>query len=252
MNTNDKLAALLELSHDLGDERRKLAILGEGNTSAKIDSDTFWVKASGSCLQTLTEDDVVACRFAPLLEMLDGDDFSDQQIEDELFACRVDADAKKPSVETLFHAYLLSLPGIDFVGHTHCVSVNQILCSPLAEKFATRKLFPDEIVCCGPQSVLVPYTDPGMKLSQIIRDKTQQFMEEFGTPPRVILLENHGIITLGNSPSAVKAAMLMAQKSAEIFVGAAALGGPTFLSPEDVDRIANRIDEHYRQRALKL
>ena len=51
---------------------------------------------------------------------------------------------------------------------------------------------------------------------------------------------------------AVKAAMLMAQKAAEIFVGAAALGGPTFMSSEDVSRIANRTDEHYRQRALKL
>ncbi len=252
MNANDKLTAMIALSHDLGAEHRRMAILGEGNTSAKIDSETFWVKASGSCLETLAEDDVVACRFATLLEMLDDDDLSDQQIEDQLFACRVDTQAKKPSVETLFHAYLLTLPGIDFVGHTHSISVNQILCSPLAEKFATRKLFPDEIVCCGPQSVLVPYTDPGLKLSQVIRDKVQQFMEEFGSPPRVILLENHGIITLGNSPDAVKAAMLMAQKSAEIFVGAAALGGPIFLDPADVDRIANRIDEHYRQRALKL
>jgi rhamnose utilization protein RhaD (predicted bifunctional aldolase and dehydrogenase) len=252
MNMIEARTALIALSHDLGDERRQMAILGEGNTSAKIDSETFWVKASGSCLETLANEDVVACRFAPLLAMLDREDLTDQQIEDELFACRVDDQAKKPSVETLFHAYLLSLPGIEFVGHTHSVAVNQILCSPRAEEFATCKLFPDEIVCCGPQSVFVPYTDPGLRLSQVIRDKTQQFMDGFGSPPRVILLQNHGLITLGNSPSAVKAAMLMAQKSAEIFVGAAAMGGPTFLSAADVDRIANRIDEHYRQRALKL
>ena len=44
----------------------------------------------------------------------------------------------------------------------------------------------------------------------------------------------------------------MAKKAAEIFVGAAALGGPRFLSDADVARIENRIDEHYRQRALKL
>ena len=104
----------------------------------------------------------------------------------------------------------------------------------------------------APNQFIVPYTDPGLRLSQAIRDKTQQFMDGFGSPPRVILLQNHGLITLGNSPSAVKAAMLMAQKSAEIFVGAAAMGGPVFLTAEDVDRIANRIDEHYRQRALKL
>jgi rhamnose utilization protein RhaD (predicted bifunctional aldolase and dehydrogenase) len=184
--------------------------------------------------------------------MLDRDDLTDQQIEDELFACRVDPQAKKPSVEALFHAYLLSLPGVSFVGHTHAVSVNQILCSPRARDFADRKLFPDEIVCCGPASVFVPYTDPGLKLSQAIRSGTIQYQEKWGKPPRVILLENHGIITLGASPEAVKAAMFMAEKSAGIFAGAAALGGPKFLTDEDVHRIANRIDEHYRQRALKL
>ena len=252
MAQQSPLRKLLELSHFLGEEHRDLTILGEGNTSAKIDDQTFLVKASGSCLQTLTEDDVVACRFDKLLPMLDQDDLSDQDIEDHLLACRADPESKKPSVETLFHAYLLSLPETNFVGHTHSIPVNQVLCSPLAEKFATSKLFPDEIVCCGAESVFVPYTDPGLKLSQVIRDKTQAFIDEFTHPPRVILLANHGLITLGKTSGAVKAAMLMAHKSAEIFVGAAAMGGPVFMPAEDVDRIANRIDEHYRQRALKL
>ena len=252
MTQQQTLDELLALSHFLGEEHRGLAILGEGNTSAKIDETSFMVKASGSCLKTLASDEVVACRFDKLLPMLDLDTLSDQDVEDHLLACRVDSASKKPSVETLFHAYLLSLPGIEFVGHTHSIPVNKILCSPLAEKFATSKLFPDEIVCCGAQSVFVPYTDPGLILSKTIREKTEAFIGEFGGPPRVILLANHGLITMGKTPGAVKAAMLMAHKSAEIFVGAAALGGPVFMSDVDVDRIANRIDEHYRQRALKL
>ncbi len=252
MNQSDILQSMLELSHFVGQEHRDLAILGEGNTSAKIDTETFLVKASGSCLETLGEDDAVACRFDALLPMLDQDDISDQEIEDRLLACRVDSGAKKPSVETLFHAYLLSLPGVEFVGHTHSIAVNQILCSQLAETFATNRLFPDEVVCCGARSVFVPYVDPGLKLSQVIREKTRAFVEEFGSPPRVILLQNHGLITIGKTPGAVKAAMLMAHKAAKIFVGAAAIGGPVFMSDADVDRIANRIDEHYRQKALKL
>jgi rhamnose utilization protein RhaD (predicted bifunctional aldolase and dehydrogenase) len=244
--------ALIDLSHDLGAEHRQLAILGEGNTSAKLSDDTFLVKASGSSLGTLGENDLVECRFAPLLAMLDRTDLSDQQIEDELFGCRVDPAAKKPSVEALFHAWLLTLPGIYFVGHVHSIAVNQILCSPHARDFAERRLFPDEIVCCGGASVFVPYTDPGLKLSQMIREGTLRFVALFGAPPRVILLENHGLITLGASPNAVKAAMYMADKAARIFIGAASVGGPRFLEPEQVDRIANRIDEHYRQRALQL
>jgi rhamnose utilization protein RhaD (predicted bifunctional aldolase and dehydrogenase) len=252
MNKIDTLKSMLELSRFLGEEHRDLAILGEGNTSAKLDGETFLVKASGSCLQTLGENDAVACRFDRLLPMLDEVSISDREIENRLLECRVDFQAKKPSVETLFHAYLLSLPGIEFVGHTHSIPVNSILCSPLAEKFATNRLFPDEIVCCGSRSVFVPYVDPGLKLSQVIRDKTQAFMDEFNAPPRVILLQNHGLITIGKTTGAVKAAMLMAHKAAQIFVGAASLGGPVFMDDAEVYRIANRIDEHYRQQALKL
>ena len=252
MTNHEKRQALLELSHELGDPRLNMAILGEGNTSAKLSEATFLVKASGSCLASLSESDVVECQFAKLLAMLDRDEMTDQEIVDELMASRIDVEARKPSVEALFHAYLLSLPGIEFVGHTHSVAVNQVLCSPMARKFATQKMFPDEIVCCGPESVYIPYTDPGLKLSQVIKTETESYMARYHGPPRVILLENHGIITLGGSTASVKAAMFMAQKSAEIFVGAAALGGPNFLSPKNVERIANRIDEHYRQRALKL
>ncbi len=252
MTPDEIKATLLILSHTLGEEQRQLAILGEGNTSAKLSAETFLVKASGSSLGTLGPSDLVECRVAPLLAMLDRDDLSDQEIEDGLFACRVDADAKKPSVETLFHGYLLSLPGVNYIGHTHSIAVNQILCSPRAREFAENRIFPDEIVCCGGASVFVPYTDPGLKLSQIIRTHCIEFTENHGVPPRVILLENHGIITLGATPAAVTAAMFMADKAARIFAGAAALGGPQFMTAEQVHRIANRLDEHYRQRALNL
>jgi rhamnose utilization protein RhaD (predicted bifunctional aldolase and dehydrogenase) len=144
------------------------------------------------------------------------------------------------------------LAEVEFVGHTHAVAVNQILCSPRAAEFATERIFPDEIVYCGSASVFVPYTDPGLRLAQAIRDRTSAFIKNHKQVPRVILLENHGIITLGRTPSAVLAAMLMAEKTAAIWIGAAMLGGPKFLTPGNVARIAGRSDEHYRQRALNL
>ena len=201
---------------------------------------------------TLAEADLVECRFAPLLAMLAREDLSEQEIEDELFACRMDPMAKKPSVESLFHACLLSLPGVNYVGHTHPVSVNGILCSPRGADFAAGRSCPDEVVCCGPASLLIPYADPGLALSRVIKLGVSHFIVEHGAPPRVILLENHGIVTLGATPAAVRAAMFMADKAARIFLGAAALGGPTFLAPAEVARLSNRLDELYRQRALNL
>jgi rhamnose utilization protein RhaD (predicted bifunctional aldolase and dehydrogenase) len=248
----EKLKTLLKLSHELGSPARPLAILAEGNTSAKLSDVTFFVKASGSNLGSLTEAGVVECKTAALLELLEQTGLDDKAVDNLLLESRVDAQAKKPSVEALFHAFLLSLPGIEFVGHTHAPQVNAILCSPRAREFATKRIFPDEIVCCDVASVFIPYTDPGLKLAQAIRDEVKKFMAEFARPPRVILMENHGLITLGRSIEAVLSAMLMAEKTAGIWLGAAALGGPKFMSAENIARISGRPDEALRRQILKL
>ena len=250
--TDEKRAALLALSHELGAEHRDLAILGEGNTSARLESGRFLVKASGCNLGTLGAEDLVECNSSPLLELLNHAEATDADVDRAVMGCRLDPNARRPSVEALFHAYFLSLPNVEFVGHTHPTAINAVLCSPRARDFAQKRTFPDEIVCCGPASVFVPYTDPGLWLGQEIRTQTEMFIKGHGVPPRVILLESHGVITLGASPQAVKAAMFMAVKAARIFAGAAALGGPVFLSDATVARIGGRKDEHYRQAALKL
>ncbi len=251
-NRQAKLSALLKLSHELGCEDRQMAILGEGNTSARLGQTTFLIKASGSSLGTLRKNEVVECKASPLIALLDRRSVTDEEIEKVLLSSRVDPEGRKPSVEALFHSFFLSLPGVGYVGHAHPIAANQILCSPHAREFAEKRIFPDQIVCCGSSSVFVPYTDPGFKLAREIQRRTNAFIGRYKHLPRVILMENHGIVTLGATPQAVLAAMLMAEKAAVVWVGAATLGGPVFLSKRNVDRIANRIDEHYRQRALKI
>lgn len=248
----DAVQALLELSHDLGGDRLRMAILGEGNTSARLDAETFAVKASGSNLATLRPTDLTTCRFDRLLPLLDARSADDAEIDRALFAARVSDADKKPSIEALFHAYLLTLPGVQCVGHVHAIAVNQILCSPRAREFAERRACPDEIVMCGVESVFVPYAEPGLGLAQSIRREVQAFVRRTSRAPKVILLQNHGIIAVGPSAKAVLGSLLMAEKAAEIFVGAATLGGPVFLTAAQCERIAGRPDEHYRQKMLGL
>ncbi len=250
----EKITAVLKLSHDLGREERGLAMLGEGNTSCRLDAETFLVKASGTSLANLEENQLVRCRFEALLPLLAAAAMTDEEVAQALLASRVDPTAPKPSVEAVFHAYLLSLPGIEVVGHTHPIAVNQILCAGdgPSRRFAEERRFPDEIVCCGAKSVLVPYVDPGTVLAQRIREETERFVQAENRPPRVILLQNHGFIACGATTGSVLAATLMAEKTARIFVGAAMMNGPTALTPQNVARIDTRPDEHYRQRMLKL
>lgn len=246
----DRLLELLQLSHQLGREDRDLAILGEGNTSAKLSPEQFAVKASGSNLATLKEADLTVCQSAIVLGLLEKKSVSDEELNQTLENARINGEGKKPSIESVFHAWLLTLQGVEFVGHSHCLTANQILCSPRARDFAERRLFPDEVVYCGPASVFVPYADPGLVLAREIRDRTNAFIQQQGQLPKLILLQNHGIIALGMTPNAVLACTLMAAKAAAIFMGAAAMGGPNFLTLQQVDRIAGRPDEAYRQRQL--
>ncbi len=249
---SEALASLLQLSQELGQEGRRLAILGEGNTSWRLSATEFLVKASGSRLGTLTAAGVCRCDNQGLLALLDERAAGDGECEAALWASRRDQTSAKPSVEAMFHAWLLTLPGVKCVGHTHPIAVNALLCSPRARDFAERRLFPDEIVCCGPASVLVPYTDPGLPLARAIREGVDAYRARWEEVPRLILLENHGLIALGPTPAAVLAATLMAVKAAEITLGAVVAGGPIYLEAAAVNRIAGRKDEHYRQKALGL
>ena len=244
------VADLLSVSHEFG--HRGLVILGEGNVSARLDESNFLVKASGSSLGTLTEENLTECRFDQLLPLLDSKPVSDTEIEAALLESRVDSSALKPSVETFFHAFLLSLPDVQFVGHTHPIPVNQILCSSHARAFSRHRQCPDEVVCCGPVSLLIPYEDPGLTLARKIRDELAAFQVRNGKLPRVILLENHGLITLGPSVQAVRAAMLMTVKAAEIYLGAQLLGGVRYLPDAEVARIESRQDEEYRRKILRI
>jgi rhamnose utilization protein RhaD (predicted bifunctional aldolase and dehydrogenase) len=241
---------LVELSRELG--QAGWAILGEGNTSGRIDEKVFAVKSSGSSLGTLTEIELTDCYFDTLLPVLDRESVSEQEIEKILLDSRVRPTALKPSVETFFHAYLLTIPGVNFVGHTHPIPVNQILCSGLGTSFAEERRFPDEVVCCGPVSLLIPYEEPGLALAARIRRDVHDFERKHGKNPKVILLGNHGVITIGQTADAVRVAMAMTVKAAEIFVGAQSLGGNISMPESEVNRIENRLDEEYRRKMLSL
>jgi len=251
------LAQLIALSRSLGDPARDLAILGEGNTSALVDEQTFLVKASGKELRTADANSFVAVSMPRALDVLNGPDLTDAEVKAALLDCKIENQQSKienatlPSVETFLHAYLLSLPNIRFVGHTHPTAVNAVLCSVKSREAVSGRLFPDEIVCCGPAVCYVEYVDPGIPLARHLRRRVQAFIDEHNMAPKVILMENHGFIAVGRTPRDVETITSMYVKAARILLGTYALGGPRFLTPENVARIHTRPDEHYRQKQIE-
>lgn len=253
MSETAVLEQLVALSQTLGRPELDYVILGEGNTSARVDDTSFWVKASGAELRTITPAGFVQVAFDRVLALLEQEGLTDQDVKAGLAAAKVDPAAPgHPSVETLLHALCLQLPGVNFVGHTHATAVNMLTCSRgFFEAYAGR-LFPDEIVLCGPAPVLAPYTDPGVPLAVAVWARIQQYIEQYGEQPKVILIQNHGLIVLGNSPQQVLDVTAMAVKAARILLGTFAAGGPHFMSDRDVARIHTRPDELFRRQQLGL
>ena len=248
---DDRLNQLITMSRNLGDPANDCVILGEGNTSTKIDDDTFWVKASGTQLGTIGPEGFVQVAFEPVLTMLDGPDMSDEEVKQTLVNARVDPTATRhPSVETFLHAICLKLPGVNFVGHTHPTAINMITCSMLFDAALSGRLFPDEVVVCGPNPVMVPYVDPGLPLAREIQQRIRSHIETVGEVPKTIYMQNHGFIALAATAQQVEQITAMAVKAARILAGTYALGGPRFMALDAVERIHTRPDEHYRQKII--
>ncbi len=247
---DEKLTKLIELSRELAKPDNNLAILGEGNTSADCEDGTFWVKASGSQLSTITESGFSRVNGKRVLELLKNQELDDAGVAEGLTSSLVKTSMSKPSVETFLHALCIYEGGIKWIGHTHPLSVMSILCSKEGARPFTQHIYPDEIVGCGEMPAVVPYVDPGLTLARAIRDELLRYLDKFGYAPKLILMENHGMVALGQTPTDVMSISLTADKWARTLLGTFTMGGPRFLTGQQAKRIETRPDEAYRRKQI--
>jgi rhamnose utilization protein RhaD (predicted bifunctional aldolase and dehydrogenase) len=246
----DLLDQLVDMSRALGVPANDYVILGEGNTSVRADEDSFWVKGSGTQLATATRTSFVRVRSQPILASLGGAGMTDDQVKQVLAEATAEGD-RAPSIETFLHALCLQLDGVRFVGHTHPTAALAVLSCHQSRELFAGSLFPDQIVLLGPAYVYVPYTDPGLPLALAVRDAIDTFVESQQRVPKVVLMENHGVIALGGTPQDVLNVTQMLVKTCRIVLGTLSGGGPRFLLPKHVQRIDRRPDELARRRALR-
>ncbi len=248
---SDVLPQLVEMTRYLADPSKGFAILGEGNTSARVDEDTFYVKASGTSMVNIDASGFVKVSISRVTALLDEPGAGDDEVQAAFQDAMLDApEGKRPSVEAILHALLLQVPEFSFIGHTHPTYTNMVLCSRNCAEAVSGRLFPDQIVSMKHKSVYVPYTDPGLPLAREVKRRFEAYVDEEGVLPSVIMMQNHGLIVMGNSPRAVASTTEMTEKSSRVIVGAYAMGGPRFLAPKDVARIFTRPDEAYRLKSI--
>ncbi len=218
------LLDLIQLAHDLS----PFVTGTEGNVSANH-KNGFYIKGSGTRMKSLKKHEVASC--FP----------SGKRIKDNEW---------KPSIEASFHAKLLSYSGINFVAHTHPTNAVKILCSQFAEEFASNRMFPDQVVYNGKISCLVPYAHPGPELAAAIEDAVQEHIKE-NPFPKLILLQNHGIICPARTANECLIATEICEKAADIFCGLVTLGGYNRLSEEAIAQIENDDNEKYRREIVQ-
>ena len=90
------------------------------------------------------------------------------------------------------------------------------------------------------------YVKPGKELSDEIKDFLKQWFYENKQPPKVILLKNHGLITLGSTVEECIINTEICEKSAEIFIGSMLFGKIDLLNEEEINELVNDKDEKYR------
>src|SRR6187200_1800413 len=170
MTSADSITDLVHLSRTLGEPRRRLAILAEGNTSQRVAEDQLVVKATGQSLRNASAADFVVVSLRRLSDIVDDSEAGDAEVA-RYFDEIENEQGMRPSVEALLHVVCVLDAGAATVAHTHPESVNALLCSDRADVLAGPPIFPDQVVVIGRRALLVPYSDPGVVLAREVRGR---------------------------------------------------------------------------------
>ena len=171
---------------------------GGGNTSAKFDDTLMAIKASGYTLGEITSDEgYVTVNYKKILDYYNTvdasaeKDFEKESLEVSLGSVELleGMENKRPSVEVGFHAFLKKC-----VIHTHAVYANILCCSEEGREIAKKAIKKANI-----GFVFIPYIDPGFQLTLEVKSEVDAYKAEHGIAPDLIFLENHGVITHGDS-----------------------------------------------------
>jgi rhamnose utilization protein RhaD (predicted bifunctional aldolase and dehydrogenase) len=228
-----ELNELITLAQRLGNHPARLALWAEGAVASKCPNGKFAVSAAGANLGRLEAGQLVELDLARMQAFL----ALDEAPEEKLAEAKTDPAGPAPDAGAFMFADLFAFEQIQVAAHTQPIAVNQVLCSPRARQFADRRNLPHEILACGQASVLVPFFPPGLPLAKEIKRKIVLWRDRYKIVPKLILLQNHGMIALGESIDEVVMITEMTVKFAEIFLGAAMLGGPEFMKPNFVTQI---------------
>jgi rhamnulose-1-phosphate aldolase/alcohol dehydrogenase len=182
------VAALVARSRAIGADP-SLVVHGGGNTSCKTvgldhlgrERRLLVIKASGTDLRTIEANGFVALFLDDLLATRGYDAFADQDMTGYLAQSRADTGPRRPSIETLLHAFLPAA----HVDHVHADAICALTNGPEPERTVREAL--------GPSVAYVPYLRPGFALAKLVAALSGA---------EAVVLGHHGLVTWADDPDA--------------------------------------------------
>lgn len=186
MKNTAALSRLVQMSKYAG-ERFDLVQAGGGNTSVKFE-DKMYIKASGYLLSEVSDTKgytlVKTKSVLSIMENLEILEQEDKKEKDELASQKLqDAILEKgarPSIETYLHALLYK-----YTFHVHAIAINI---------FTSHKNWEEKMKIIDKDALLVRYETPGIALALALKKGVEHYQIEYGFLPKIIFLQNHGII----------------------------------------------------------
>jgi len=190
------LRELFTISREFG-SNSDYVLAGGGNTSWKNDEIMF-VKASGETLANLDRDGIVAMDMKRIDKIWSArypvgqKEREDAALYDLMNARRLGEEEKRPSVESLLHAFF----PFHFVIHTHPALVNGLTCAKKGEK-TVRRIF-------GADATWIPVIEPGYVLAKAVKETIEARLAGGGVFPPMLFLQNHGVFVAADTVEEIR------------------------------------------------
>ncbi|MFM7211803.1 MAG: SDR family oxidoreductase, partial [Actinomycetota bacterium] len=230
-------------SNRIGDDPTLVAY-GGGNTSAKgIISDhlgreqrVMWVKGSGADMRGSVAADYPGLRLEELEALRGFDAMSDEEMTDLVARALLDPGSRRPSIETLLHAFL----PFTHIDHVHADAI----CA-LTNHAEGRRVTAEAL---GDRFAYVDWIRPGFELSRIVGD-----LADYDG----VVLAHHGLVTWGATTDECWAATRRTVDTAVAYVSAHRIApGPrpvhADLADDEVERLLLRLRGRLGRRVLRI
>ncbi|MFM9135560.1 MAG: SDR family oxidoreductase [bacterium] len=237
------LDELVARSNRIGDDP-SLVVYGGGNTSAKgvvvdhlgREQRVMWVKGSGADLRGSVAADYPGLRLEELEALRGFDAMSDEEMTDLVARALIDPGSRRPSIETLLHAFL----PFAHIDHVHADAI----CA-LTNHAEGRRVTAEAL---GDRFAYVDWIRPGFELSRIVGD-----LADYDG----VVLAHHGLVTWGSTTDECWDATRRTVDVARDYVAAhrIAAGPPPVhadLADDEIERLLLRLRGRLGRRVLRI